>query len=136
VVCRARLWTCLPDGHSTVADARLVARLPREPLRGGAARLDGARFAVGPRAHRKKSEDGPCSDKQGRDKKPGTPTQMWGQTKSDTAAHGLLPIRSPYARTLPLRATTGSGGGQAPPRRSLVGPPSASRAPASSLSPP
>src|SRR5262249_23507893 len=47
---------------------------------------------------RKKSEHGPCNDN-----KPGTPPQIFDRT-SETAAHGLLPIRSAHAPTSLLRA--------------------------------
>src|SRR6266436_9819946 len=84
-VVRARLRTALIEGHLAIVDPLFVARLAAEPLLGGAGRLDAARFAVGPRAGRKKSQRRPCNDK-----KPGTPTQILGRTISETAAHGLL----------------------------------------------
>ncbi len=102
-VVRARLRTALIDGHLAIVDPLFVARLAAEPLLGGAGRLDAARFAVGPRAGRKKSQRRPCNDK-----KPGTPTQILaqilGRTRSETAAHGFLLIRSAHAPTLLLRA--------------------------------
>ena len=84
-VVRARLRTALVEGHLAIVDPLFVARLAAEPLFGGAGRLDVARFAVGSRAGRKKSEQGPCNHK-----KPGTPPQIFDRT-SETAAHGLLP---------------------------------------------
>jgi hypothetical protein len=98
-VVRARLRTALIERHLAIVNPLFVARLAAEPLLGGADRLHGARFAVGPRAGRKKSQRRPCNDK-----KPGTSTQILGRTRSKTAAHGLLPIRSAHAPTLPLRA--------------------------------
>src|SRR6516165_8235089 len=96
-VVRARLRTALVEGHLAIVDSLLVAGLAAEPLLGGAGRLDVARF-IGTRAGRKKSEHGPCNDN-----KPGTPPQIFDRT-SETAAHGLLPIRSAHTRTLLLRA--------------------------------
>ena len=98
-VVRTRLRTALVEGHLAIVDPLFVARLAAEPLLGGAGRLDVARFAVGTRAGREKSQHGPCNDK-----KPGTPTQILGRTRSETAAHGLLPIRSAHTRMLLLRA--------------------------------
>ena len=96
-VVRARLRTALVEGHLAIVDSLFVAGLAAEPLLGGAGRLDVARF-IGTRAGRKKSEHGPCNDN-----KPGTPPQIFDRT-SETAAHGLLPIRSAHTRTLLLRA--------------------------------
>ena len=102
-VVRARLRTALIEGHLAIVDPLFVARLAAEPLLGGAGRLDAARFAVGTRAGRKKSQRHPCNDK-----KPGAPTQILaqilGRTRSKTAAHGFLLIRSAHAPTLLLRA--------------------------------
>ena len=96
-VVRARFRTALVEGHLAIVDSLFVAGLAAEPLLGGAGRLDVARF-IGTRAGRKKSEHGPCNDN-----KPGTPPQIFDRT-SETAAHGLLPIRSAHTRTLLLRA--------------------------------
>src|SRR6516162_205230 len=96
-VVRARLRTALVEGHLAIVDPLLVAGLAAEPLLGGAGRLDVARF-IGMRAGRKKSEHGPCNDN-----KPGPPPQIFDRT-SETAAHGLLLIRSAHTRTLLLRA--------------------------------
>jgi len=85
-VVRARLRTALIEGHLAIVDPLFVARLAAEPLLGGAGRLDVARFAVGTRAGREKSQHGPCNDK-----KPGTSTQILGRTRSKTAAHGPPP---------------------------------------------
>src|SRR6516162_2269915 len=62
-VVRARLRTALVEGHLAIVDPLFVARLAAEPLLGGAGRLDVARFAVGTRAGREKSQHGPCNDK-------------------------------------------------------------------------
>src|SRR5258708_35139099 len=102
-VVRARLAPALIERQLAIVDPLFVARLAAEPLLGGADRLHGARFAVGPRAGRKESQRRPCNDK-----KPGTPTQILaqilGRTRSETAAHGFLLIRSAQAPTLLLRA--------------------------------
>src|SRR5215469_18014905 len=97
-VVRARLRTALVEGHLAIVDPLFVARLAAKPLLGGAGRLDVARFAVGTRAGRKKSQHGPCNDK-----KPGPPPQIFDRA-SETAAHGLLPIRSAHTPTLLPRA--------------------------------
>jgi len=95
-VVRARLRTALIEGHLAIVDPLFVARLAAEPLLGGAGRLDAARFAVGTRARRKKSQRHPCNHK-----KPGTPTQILaqilGRTRSETAAHGF-PLSGPRTR--------------------------------------
>jgi hypothetical protein len=98
-VVRARLRTALIEGHLAIVNPLFVARLAAEPLLGGAGRLEDARFAIGMRAGRKKSQRRPCNHK-----KPGTPTQIPGRTISETAAHGFLLIRSAHAPTLLLRA--------------------------------
>jgi hypothetical protein len=85
-VVRARLRTALIEGHLAIVNPLFVARLAAEPLLGGAGRLEDARFAIGMRAGRKKSQRRPCNHK-----KPGTPTQIPGRTISETAAHGLPP---------------------------------------------